>query len=75
MTKLSLSRRTFLGGAAASPFVLSGLVDPARAADIMTEINAIHPFREGNGRTRRVFMEDLAKQAGHSLDFMCQQLV
>ena len=26
MTKLSLSRRTFLGGAAASPFVLSGLI-------------------------------------------------
>jgi cell filamentation protein len=41
----------------------------ARAADIMAEINAIHPFREGNGRTQRVLMEELAKQAGHSLDF------
>jgi basic membrane protein A len=38
MTKLSLSRRTFLGGAAASPFVLSGLVDPARAAGITVGI-------------------------------------
>ena len=38
MTKLSLSRRTFLGGAAASPFVLSGLIDPARAADITVGI-------------------------------------
>ena len=41
----------------------------ARAADIMAEINGIHAFREGNGRTQRVFMEELAKQAGHSLDF------
>src|SRR5260370_29916995 len=38
MTKLSLSRRPFLGGAAASPFVLSGLVDPAHAADITVGI-------------------------------------
>jgi cell filamentation protein len=40
-----------------------------RGADIMAEINRIHAFREGNGRTQRVFMEELAKQAGHSLDF------
>jgi cell filamentation protein len=40
-----------------------------RAADAMAEINAAHPFREGNGRTQRVFMEELAKQAGHDLDF------
>jgi len=38
MTKLSLSRRAFLGGAAAGPFVLSGLIDPARAADITVGI-------------------------------------
>jgi cell filamentation protein len=41
----------------------------ARAADTMAEINAIHAFREGNGRTQRAFMEELAKQAVHSLDF------
>jgi cell filamentation protein len=40
-----------------------------RAADMMAQINAIHPFREGNGRTQRVFMRELASQAGHSLDF------
>jgi cell filamentation protein len=40
-----------------------------RAADVMAGINYIHAFREGNGRTQRVFMEELAKQAGHSLDF------
>jgi len=39
------------------------------AADIMAQINAIHAFREGNGRTQRLFMEELARQAGHMLDF------
>src|ERR1700726_2787209 len=38
MTKLSLPRRTFLGGAAASPFVLSSLGGPARAPDITVGI-------------------------------------
>jgi len=40
-----------------------------QAADIMVELNTIHPFREGNGRTQRVFMEQQAKAAGHDLDF------
>ena len=38
MTTHSLSRRTFLAGAAASPFVLPGLGGPARAADITVGI-------------------------------------
>lgn len=33
------------------------------------EINAAHPFREGNGRTLRAFSNLLAKQAGYSLDW------
>ena len=40
-----------------------------QAADIMVEINGAHPFREGNGRTQRVFIRELAKEAGHELDF------
>ncbi len=40
-----------------------------RAADMMVEINGVHAFREGNGRTQRVFMRELAKEAGHELDF------
>lgn len=35
---------------------------------IFSDINALHPFREGNGRTQRVFIEWLAKIAGISLD-------
>jgi cell filamentation protein len=40
-----------------------------RAADIIADLNAIHPFREGNGRTQRTLVRELAKEAGHSLDF------
>lgn len=40
-----------------------------RAADVIAELNAVHPIREGNGRTQRVFMEQLAHSAGHALDF------
>ncbi len=29
----------------------------------------MHPFREGNGRTQRAFVEQLAQAAGHDLDF------
>lgn len=31
------------------------------------EVNAIHPFREGNGRTQRAFFEQLADDAGFTL--------
>lgn len=39
-----------------------------RAAEHISELNAIHPFRDGNGRTTRMFLEILARQAGHELD-------
>jgi len=39
-----------------------------RAAEHLNEINAIHPFREGNGRTQRLFLEVLAAQAGHAMN-------
>jgi cell filamentation protein len=41
----------------------------ARAADVMADLNAVHPFREGNGRTQRSFSTQLAKAAGHPLNF------
>lgn len=37
-------------------------------AKFMGELNALHPFREGNGRTQRIFLNDLAKNAGYKLD-------
>ena len=33
------------------------------------EMNIIHPFREGNGRTQRVFISQLALNAGYEIDF------
>lgn len=40
-----------------------------RLAFYLGEINSIHPFREGNGRTQRLFIEQLADRAGYQLDF------
>lgn len=33
----------------------------------MAEINALHPFREGNGRTLRSFFDQLSREAGHTI--------
>jgi cell filamentation protein len=41
----------------------------AGAADFLAELNAIHPFREGNGRAQLSFLFLLADNAGHPLDF------
>ena len=40
-----------------------------RLAFYFGEINALHPFREGNGRTQRVLLESIARQAGYEIDF------
>jgi cell filamentation protein len=38
-----------------------------KAAHFLAELNAIHPFREGNGRTQLTFLTLLADRAGHPL--------
>lgn len=38
------------------------------AATFLAELNAIHPFREGNGRTQLTYLTLLAEKAGHPLD-------
>ena len=35
---------------------------PERLAYYLGEINALHPFREGNGRTQRIFISQLAAE-------------
>jgi cell filamentation protein len=40
-----------------------------RLAHHFSEINAVHPFREGNGRASREFIAQLARQAGYELDY------
>jgi cell filamentation protein len=39
-----------------------------RAAHFLSELNVIHAFREGNGRTQLTFFAMLAENAGHPLD-------
>jgi cell filamentation protein len=59
-------------GALAADDDLCGLNKGAFAgavANLFVEINNLHPFREGNGRTQRVFLRALAANAGHDLAF------
>jgi cell filamentation protein len=41
----------------------------ARLAHYLGEVNAVHPFGEGNGRTQRAFFEQLARKAGYTLEW------
>ncbi|WP_338100174.1 Fic/DOC family protein [Methanolapillus africanus] len=40
-----------------------------RCAYYMGEINALHPFRDGNGRVQRIFFQELARRVGYNLNF------
>ncbi len=41
-----------------------------RAAWYLGELNAIHPFRDGNGRTQREFIRQLGLHGGHVLNWV-----
>ncbi|WP_348626661.1 Fic family protein [Mesorhizobium sp. WSM1293] len=43
---------------------LDGTSFAKHLAHIVAEINAVHPFREGNGRTQLTFLAMLAEHAG-----------
>ena len=51
-----------LRGLSAGDFAVNG-------AHFLAELNAIHAFREGNGRAQMAFFAMLAAHAGHPLDF------
>lgn len=40
-----------------------------RASHYLTEINILHPFREGNGRTQREFIRTLGLKNGFEIDW------
>ena len=46
-----------------------------KVADLFCELNLIHPFRDGNGRTQRFFFEELLFALGYELTWpeMSQQ--
>ncbi|HJS45947.1 MAG TPA: Fic family protein [Rhizomicrobium sp.] len=56
-----LARKRYLQGVDRKIFA-------AEAASFLSTLNAIHPFREGNGRTQTTFLVLLAHRAGHPLD-------
>lgn len=56
-----LKRAPFTGGASAADFV-------SAAASFLAELNAIHAFREGNGRAQLSFMHAVSIRAGHEFD-------
>lgn len=66
----SESRRVF--GRIAKDSYLVGLTREqfvAKLAEHWGEVNALHPFREGNTRTQRVFFQQLAYVAGWPIDW------
>jgi cell filamentation protein len=40
-----------------------------RLTHYFAELNAVHPFREGNGRTQRAFFGQISSEAGHPIDW------
>jgi cell filamentation protein len=57
----ALKQSAFLGNATLDAFVIG-------AAHFLAELNAIHPFREGNGRAQTTFLVLLAIRAGRTVD-------
>lgn len=47
----------------------SGDLTLKSTAQLYAEINVIHPFREGNGRTQRVLFAEILERIGHSADY------
>jgi cell filamentation protein len=57
----NLARNRYLRGLTRKTFA-------TQAAKFLSTLNAIHPFREGNGRTQTTFLILLADRAGHPFD-------
>ena len=57
-----LAQEGYLSGLAAAAFA-------ARAAYYLGEINALHPFREGNGRAQREFINHLAYKNSYFIEW------
>jgi cell filamentation protein len=55
-----LAAQRFLRGLDRDDFIVA-------AARLLSDLNALHPFREGNGRTQRVFLQLLANQENRTL--------
>jgi cell filamentation protein len=58
----ALTRERYLRGLVRDEFV-------ERLTHYFAEVNAIHPFREGNGRSQRAFFGQLSREAGWPIDW------
>jgi len=58
---LALRQERYLRGLTPDDFAV-------RAAHFLADLNAVHPFREGNGRAQMAFMALLARQAQQPFD-------
>jgi len=56
-----LSDQGFLRGMKAEKFA-------PEAAEYIGDVNRLHPFREGNGRTQLQYLKQLGQRAGHDID-------
>jgi cell filamentation protein len=59
---LWLREKNFLRG-------LSGEEFSSGAAHFLAELNAVHPFRDGNGRVQNAFLFIIATKADHAINF------
>ena len=59
--------QTVFAQLAAERHTLAAVDIAGRLAHYLGEINAMHPFREGNGRTQRIFIDELAKENGYTI--------
>jgi cell filamentation protein len=41
----------------------------ARLAHYFGELNVLHPFREGNGRTQKLLFDEIVRRAGYAIDW------
>lgn len=42
----------------------------SRLAHYYAELNAIHPFRDGNGRTQKLLFTEIARRLGYTIDWI-----
>ena len=66
---ISAQMRTLFAGLRRNSYLHNLKTDPfvRKSANFVSTLNAIHPFRDGNGRTQLAFLALIAAQAGHPL--------
>lgn len=64
----------YIDGNLIKPFFASATPTIDQYVEALDNINTLHPYREGNGRTTKTFLQLLAKQKGQYLRFPADQM-